>query len=151
MTDSTDFEQYASRCNWCSKYVTLVPNKKYCVQCKSKCFRECTRCHRPFDSAKYFEQNDTRCNACMKKYLKEASKPVLSDVDMSEMNDTSDSDIDPPKKGKPSIKAKQSTSIVLTSSESEKSETTSKQKKKNQKFLLLVTEKGKMQIRNTLR
>jgi hypothetical protein len=64
----------------------------------------------------------------MKKYLKEASKPVLSDVDMSEMNDTSDSDIDPPKKGKPSIKAKQSTSIVLTSSESEKSETTSKQK-----------------------
>lgn len=59
-------------CCWCTKVgASLVPHRKYCYICKENMFRECKRCKRPLDSKKYFEKDDTRCNACHKKYLKE--------------------------------------------------------------------------------
>ena len=62
-------------CIWCRQYKPLVPGKQYCTTCKKQCYRECTRCHRPFNNQKYFSDTDgERCNACHKKYMKEREK-----------------------------------------------------------------------------
>lgn len=76
----TDFDKYVENCNWCSEPVKLVPSKPYCFDCKSKCIKECIRCHRPFNSLKYFKQfqDDKRCDVCMRKYLKEK---ISNDID----------------------------------------------------------------------
>ncbi len=39
-------------------------------------FRECTRCHQPYPEASSFAENDKRCNACQRKYLKERQRRV---------------------------------------------------------------------------
>ena len=72
---------------------TLVANKHYCELCRSHSFKECVRCHRPFDHPKYFQldREKNRCDTCQTKYINElikrtkmSSKPiklVFSDSD----------------------------------------------------------------------
>jgi hypothetical protein len=62
-------------CNWCSALFDYDTTKKpYCETCKQHMLKECIRCHRPMTLERYFTLNDTRCNACHKKYLKEKMK-----------------------------------------------------------------------------
>ena len=61
-------------CIWCRQINPLAPGKQYCTTCKKQCYRECIRCHRPFNHPRYFTQDNHRCNACQKKYLKERHK-----------------------------------------------------------------------------
>lgn len=85
----TDFEKYSKRCNWCSSYVKLVPDKPYCFDCKSKCVRECIRCHRPLNSLKFFKKfnNEKRCDTCMNKYNKELAKKENKSEEQINMSD----------------------------------------------------------------
>ena len=100
-------------CNWCFKNLLNNGQKKpYCHSCANKCIRECIRCHRPFDSLKYFTDNAERCNSCQKKYIKESNKtlvPVLpspshSTITLSSSSCSSESE---------------STKNIISSSESE--------------------------------
>lgn len=65
-----------SPCNWCNRGIQLVKGKPYCKDCSSKCFKECCRCHRPFDHPKYFRLDPVklRCDACQRKLLRERTK-----------------------------------------------------------------------------
>lgn len=71
---STDFENVLKRCNWCNKYSELAEGKKYCLKCAKKCYKECRRCHRPYDEPKYFKLDNTRCDTCQTAYLKERER-----------------------------------------------------------------------------
>lgn len=71
----TDFQGgKRSCCSWCKQVSSLLPNKSYCVGCKSNMFRECVRCHLPFPDEKYFQAGGNRCNSCQKKYEKERGR-----------------------------------------------------------------------------
>ncbi len=61
------------KCNWCGENGALANGKPYCDVCKSRCYRECCRCKRPFEKARFFllDPNGIRCNSCQHKYLKE--------------------------------------------------------------------------------
>lgn len=86
----------ASACNWCSNYTELLPGKKYCGNCAVKSFRECCRCHRPFDHPKYFklDPHKNRCDACQRKVLHEriAAKMPKSKFLLSESEDSEHED-----------------------------------------------------------
>ena len=78
------------RCIWCSSTLQrLEEGKPYCIQCAENCFRECKRCHRPFDDSKYFLLDKDRCNACQRKY----SKEKMSETDCDNESYISDSSI----------------------------------------------------------
>lgn len=64
----------AKCCNWCFQKNEMKKDKPYCVLCSKNCFKECSRCHRPFPDKKYFGDNMVRCLACQRKYLKERIK-----------------------------------------------------------------------------
>ena len=72
--DDTDYENAKKKCNFCLQNVTLIKNKPFCHKCAKNCFRECTRCHKPYNHEKFFELNEVRCNTCQRKYLKEREK-----------------------------------------------------------------------------
>ena len=61
-------------CNFCRSRRELVPGKKYCLECNDNAFKECKRCHLPYDSAKYYELSSVRCNSCQRKYEKETKQ-----------------------------------------------------------------------------
>lgn len=65
-----------SACNWCNRDKQLLIGKRYCKDCDLKRFRECCRCHRPFDHPKYFQLDPIklRCDACQRKLLQEQTK-----------------------------------------------------------------------------
>ena len=71
---STDFEEVQKKCNWCNKYRELVFKKPYCLRCEKNMFRECRRCHKPYDDNKYFHLDPIRCNSCHPIYLKGKEK-----------------------------------------------------------------------------
>lgn len=72
--DDTDYECARKKCNFCLQTVALVKNKPYCNKCHKNCFRECSRCHKPYNHERFFELNEVRCNSCQRKYLKEKEK-----------------------------------------------------------------------------
>lgn len=72
--DDSDFENHLSRCNYCNTFSKLAPGKQYCGKCKERCYRECKRCKKPYDNAKYFTEDHARCNSCQAKFLKEREK-----------------------------------------------------------------------------
>lgn len=84
------------RCCWCNQNSKLISNKPYCRKCSNNCYKECIRCHKPYPSEKYFEKNDSRCNACQEKYLREKTKreQKKKSKDLS----SSDEDVEPPSK-----------------------------------------------------
>ena len=87
------------RCNWCNRISPLIDQKPYCAKCSEKLYKECTRCHRPFPSDKYFVKNDKRCNSCQEKYLREKFKREQKNKKKSEKNhSSSDDDCMPPEK-----------------------------------------------------
>lgn len=63
-------------CCWCGKNTTpLIKDRKYCLDCDEKKFKECIRCKRPFPDSKYFADiNSLRCNTCTKRYEKEKQR-----------------------------------------------------------------------------
>lgn len=63
-------------CNWCDRHVALLAGKPFCKDCDMKCFRECCRCHRPFNHPKYFQLDPLkqRCDACQRKLLQERTR-----------------------------------------------------------------------------
>jgi len=61
---------------WCKGYKELVPTKAYCADCCGKMYKECSRCHLHYPDAKFFAQNEKRCNSCQKKYVKERERRV---------------------------------------------------------------------------
>jgi hypothetical protein len=63
----TDFEDVQKRCNFCNKFTKLSVGKPYCSRCEDRMYRECRRCKKPFDDAKYFSLDQTRCDACFRK------------------------------------------------------------------------------------
>ena len=76
-------------CNWCTSMAAPLTNgKPFCEACRSRCYRECCRCRRPFQSAKYFTEDLTgrRCNSCQRKYLKEMSTVSKQTVVSDESN-----------------------------------------------------------------
>ena len=65
-------------CNWCGHLTKeLYQSKLYCLKCANNCYKECSRCRRPFNDKKYFAISDIRCNSCQRKYLKEITKRHL--------------------------------------------------------------------------
>ena len=72
--DDTDYEHSRKKCNFCLQTVPLMKSKPYCHKCHKNCFRECSRCHKPYNHEKFFELNEVRCNTCQRKYLKEKEK-----------------------------------------------------------------------------
>lgn len=62
------------KCSYCYKNKEILPSKTYCQECADRCFRECSRCRRPFHDKKYFMYSDKRCNACHRKYITEKTK-----------------------------------------------------------------------------
>ena len=80
MSDSEsveDFSDITARCNYCQKLTKLAPGKNYCLKCKARCFRECRRCHKPYDSEKFFQRDQLRCNSCFSRLLKERERRQL--------------------------------------------------------------------------
>lgn len=75
--DDTDYEHAMKKCNYCHQAKKLVKNKLYCLKCAREAFRECRRCKKPYHNEKYFELNETRCNTCQRKYLKEKERREL--------------------------------------------------------------------------
>ena len=65
-------------CNYCGDETDLVPDKKFCFSCEEKMYRECVRCHLPYNNQYYFLNDKNRCNKCQKIYLKEKEKRKLS-------------------------------------------------------------------------
>lgn len=76
MSDFSDFEDLQKRCNYCNLYNKLSTGKPYCTKCKTNCYRECRRCHKPYDDSKFFMKDETRCNSCHTKLEKERSKRI---------------------------------------------------------------------------
>ena len=68
------FEVITKPCSWCKQLNPLEKNKAYCEQCSAGMFRECVRCKLPYPDKKFFEKNETLCNACQLKYLKERER-----------------------------------------------------------------------------
>ena len=71
---STDFEEVQKKSNWFNKYRELMFKKPYCLRCEKNMFRECRRCHKPYDDNKYFHLDPIRCNSCYPIYLKGKEK-----------------------------------------------------------------------------
>jgi hypothetical protein len=63
---ATDFESYKKKCIWCNKLSQLVNGKRYCHTCARACFKECRRCHRPYNSPRFFKLDETRCDSCFR-------------------------------------------------------------------------------------
>ena len=63
-----------SKCVYCGDETELIENKKYCEQCSDNMYKECIRCHLPYESEQYFSINEKRCNSCKKKIENEKSK-----------------------------------------------------------------------------
>ena len=82
------------KCNWCNTKTKLAPNKPYCYRCNEGLYRECSRCHRPYPSEKYFEKNDTRCNSCQEKYLREKEKRQQKKIAIKNDKELASSDDD---------------------------------------------------------
>ena len=61
-------------CIWCGDNCKSLIKNKYCDTCKSKCVRECTTCHKPYPSLRFFKLDDKRCNSCHNRYLKQKQK-----------------------------------------------------------------------------
>lgn len=80
------------RCSWCGCKQALVEGKTYCFICEGKMYRECVRCHKPYDSERFFSQDENRCNPCHKKYLKE--KQARNDLKKSRLDFESGNDSD---------------------------------------------------------
>ena len=55
------------QCFFCGEEGLLAANKKYCIECKKHCKRECINCHRPFPTLKYFNFTFNKCDACFNK------------------------------------------------------------------------------------
>ena len=72
--DSTDFDEVQKKCNYCNKLRELAFNKPYCIRCENNMYKECRRCHKPYDDKKYFTMDTVRCNSCQPKFLKEREK-----------------------------------------------------------------------------
>lgn len=64
-------------CNYCNRRTQLIPNKLYCSRCDQLKFRECKRCKKPYHLARYFEQDDERCNSCHEKLQRERLKRAM--------------------------------------------------------------------------
>ncbi len=65
-------------CNWCGNQFSPTSKKRFCEKCASRCFKECSRCHRPFPEAKFFlDEKSKRCKAC-EKILKSARDKRLN-------------------------------------------------------------------------
>ncbi len=75
-TDDDSTHNKALLCNYCGQVVDKLVNKrKYCFSCKDKCFRECSRCHLPDDSSRFFLNEDARrCLSCEKRLQREREK-----------------------------------------------------------------------------
>lgn len=104
--DDTDYENIRKKCNFCLATTTLVKNKPYCQKCHRNCFRECSRCHKPYNHEKFFELNEVRCNTCQRRYLKEKEKRdqkklQAKKVPLISSSEESGSDADPPKRPPP--------------------------------------------------
>jgi hypothetical protein len=87
------------RCNFCNRNTILADQKPYCTKCGEKCFRECSRCHKPYPSEKYFAKNDRRCNSCQDKFVREKLKREQKNNKKQE-RDMSSSDDDYPRSSK---------------------------------------------------
>ena len=62
-------------CNWCNAPDSNVVGKHYCSECSDNCVKECNRCHRPFPSLRYFENEaDSVCKTCKKIYNNQKEK-----------------------------------------------------------------------------
>jgi hypothetical protein len=79
-SDSDDLQASSTKlvshktCVWCKGFKQLLPTKPYCSDCCGKMYRECSRCHIPYPEAKFFVENERRCNACQKKLQKERQR-----------------------------------------------------------------------------
>ena len=73
-------------CCYCGIDHSLVEGKQYCLLCQDKMYRECIRCHKPYDSERFFQSNENRCNSCQNKYIKEKenNKAVMEESDESD-------------------------------------------------------------------
>ncbi len=75
-TDDNSTHNKALLCNYCGHVVDKLVNKrKYCFSYKDRCFRECSRCHLPYDSSRFFENEEARrCLSCEKRLQREREK-----------------------------------------------------------------------------
>ena len=102
MSDSdsvADFSDITARCNYCQKLTKLAPGKSYCLKCKARCYRECRRCHKPYDSEKFFQRDHLRCNSCHARLVKERERRQLKRMaEQNKTGDEEDGDQEPPTK-----------------------------------------------------
>ncbi len=75
-SNDEDSTQNTLVCAYCGEFVNkLVPKRKYCFTCKDKCLKECSRCHLPYDDARFYENEDARrCISCQKRLERERAK-----------------------------------------------------------------------------
>lgn len=57
-------------CNYCYKINSNIFGKKYCEDCAGKCFKECLKCHKPFQTQYSYFYSDNLCNKCFLKHQK---------------------------------------------------------------------------------
>ena len=106
MTDlelsDSDFEPVVAEdeqpCNYCNRRTQLLPDKPYCLKCKSLMFRECKRCKKPYHLARYFEKDEVRCNSCYEKLQRERLKRAMKKHKIPD--DGGEEDVTPPPKQK---------------------------------------------------
>lgn len=67
-------------CSYCGCDAELYPGKKYCKDCHKHCFRECKRCHLPYNDVVHFALHDERCNSCQRKHMREANNRKAGNV-----------------------------------------------------------------------
>jgi len=60
-------------CNWCNT-THSGPSQYFCNECASHCVRECSRCHKPYPSLKYYSPSSPRCRACERFYNKQKDR-----------------------------------------------------------------------------
>lgn len=76
-------EKQTKICCWCKTNTSLVENKKFCQLCKDRAYSICKRCGFPYDNKTYFELDESRCNSCQRKYIKEKEKRKAAKVSKS--------------------------------------------------------------------
>ncbi len=74
LVTSFQVKSSAKTCAWCKSFKTLIPNKSYCLHCRDRMYKECSRCHLPYPESKYFKDDPQRCNSCYQKLLKERER-----------------------------------------------------------------------------
>ena len=96
-----------SKCIYCGDEIELIENKKYCEQCLDNMYKECIRCHLPYDSEQYFSLNEKRCNSCQKKYENEKSKKEEKKLNSAKnFHNISDSEVEDNEEEKKNISKK---------------------------------------------